>query len=89
MNITIGIYLFPFNKVVIKQPFKIIRETEKCYYTEHSRYLKADIGEPILKSISQYPYVEVVMVNANEKVLRKKLGEWFVSKACEICNIKM
>lgn len=89
MNITIGVYLFHLNKVIIKKPFEIKRETEKCYYIEHGRYLKADIGTPIIKSATQYPYVEVVMVDANEKALRKKLGEWFVGKACEICNIKM
>ena len=84
MNITIGVYLFHANKVVIKRPFPIVKETEKCYYTEQSRYLKANIGEPILKSVQVYPYIEVIMIDADEIDLKEKLGEWFARKACEI-----
>lgn len=88
MNITIGIYLVHLNKVIIKQPFGIKRETEKCYYTEHGRYLKADIGTPIIKSMSQYPYVEVVMIDADEETLREKLSQWFTDKAYEVWKIR-
>lgn len=81
MNITIILYSFGENKVISKVPFKIVRETEKCYFTEHARYLKSEIGTPSLRSTSAYPYIELVMVDADEKTLRKKLSEWFANKA--------
>lgn len=81
MNITIILYSFGENKVILKVPFKIVKETEKCYFTEHSRYLKSEIGIPSLRSTSAYPYIELVMVDADEKTLRKKLSEWFANKA--------
>ena len=89
MNITIGIYLFHSNEVIIKVPFEIIKETEKCYFTNERRYLKSEIGTPILKSVITYPYIELVMVDADEKTLRDGLSQWFTDKAYRIWNIKM
>lgn len=84
MNITIIIYIFHTNKVITKVPFKIVKETEKCFFTEHSRYLKSEIRKPTLKSATAYPYVELVMVDADEKTLREKLSQWFTNKANHI-----
>ena len=84
MNITIIIYTFHSNKVIVKVPFEIVRETEKCFFTEHGRYLQSKIGEPVLKSATTYPYVELVMVDADEKTLREELSKWFANKAHEI-----
>ena len=86
MNITIGIYSFHHNRVIIKVPFEIIRETGKCYFTKECRYLKSEIGKPILKSTTTYPYIELVMVDADEETLRSGLSEWFSDKATEICG---
>ena len=84
MNITTAIYSFHYNEVWVKVPFEIVRETEKCYYINHGRYLKSEINKPILKSATTYPYVELVMVDADEGTLREKLSEWFTNKAYEI-----
>lgn len=87
MNITIGIYSFHLNKVIIKVPFEIVKETEKCYFTNECRYLKSEIGKPILKSATAYPYIELVMVDAKEEILRDKLSKWFSDKAYYIWKI--
>lgn len=84
MNITIIIYTFDTNKVIVKVPFEIVRETEKCFFTEHGRYLKSEIGMPMLKSATNYPYIELVMVDANEETLREELSKWFVEAALRI-----
>lgn len=84
MFIRQAIYSFNNNNVIVKVPFDIERETEKCYYTKHGRYLKSEIGIPMLKSTTQYPYVEVVMIDATEEMLRSKLGEWFTERAVKI-----
>jgi hypothetical protein len=88
MNITIGLYHFYYNEVIIKMPFEIERETEKCYFTKGSRYYKSDIGKPVLRYASSYPYIEVVMVDADEEALREKLGQWFTDKAYEVWKIR-
>lgn len=84
MNITIVIYSFYHNEVIVKIPFKIERETEKCYQTADRRYLKSEIGKPILRYPTQYPYIELVMVDADEATLREELSKWFSNKAYEI-----
>ena len=84
MNITIIIYTFHNNKVIAKVPFEIVRETKKCFFTEHGRYLKSEIGEPILRSVTNYPYIELTMVDADEKTLREELSKWFTDRAYEI-----
>ncbi len=84
MNITIIIYTFDTNKVIVKVPFEIVRETEKCFFTEHSRYLKSEIGKSMLKSATNYPYLELVMVDADEKTLREGLSKWFINKSYEV-----
>ena len=87
MNITSIYYTFHNNKVIVKIPFKIVRETENCYFTEHGRYLKSEIGEAVLKSRTQYPYIELIMADADEETLRAELSKWFTNKANEV--IKM
>ena len=85
MNITSIVYLLCYNKVIVKVPFKIKKETDKCIYTKTGgRYLKSEIGKPILKSATQYPYIELTMIDADEKTLRKELSKWFSNKAGEI-----
>lgn len=85
MNITSIYYLFDSHKVIIKAPFKIVKETEKCFFTENgSRYLKDDIGKPFLKSPTQYPYIELVMIDADEQDLKDGLSKWFIDKAYQI-----
>ena len=90
MNITSIIYVFHHNEVIIKAPFEVIKETEKCFFTKNGcRYLKDEIGKPFLKSATTYPYIELVMVDADEAALRDGLSKWFTNKAYEVCNIKM
>ena len=87
MNITAIIYAFHSNSVIVKQPFEIVKETEKCYFTENCRYLKSEIGKPFLKYPSQYPYIELIMVDADESTLREELSKWFTGKAYEIWKL--
>jgi hypothetical protein len=85
MNITIAVYLFDIDKVVIKVPFKIVRETDKCFFIEQgNRYLKSEIGKPVLKSATTYPYVEIVMIDSDEETLKRELSKWFSNKALNI-----
>ena len=86
MNITIILYSFRENRVIFKVPFKIVKETEKCFFTEHSRYLKSEIGVVYLRSTTAYPYLELVMVDADEKTLKEELSKWFVNKAHNIIS---
>lgn len=89
MNITSIVYAFHNNEVIVKAPFEIVRETEKCFFTKNGcRYLKDEIGKPYLKSATQYPYIELVMVDANEKTLRVGLSKWFTDKACQVLKTK-
>lgn len=89
MNITSIVYAFHNNEVIVKAPFEIVRETEKCFFTKNGyRYLKDEIGKPYLKSSTQYPYIELVMVDASEETLRAGLSKWFTNKACQVGKIK-
>ena len=85
MNLTSIFYVFYNNEVIVKAPFEIVRETEKCFFTKSGcRYLKDEIGKPFLKSKTQYPYIELVMVDADEETLRNGLSKWFANKARQI-----
>ncbi len=85
MNITGIYYTFHNNNVITKVPFKIVKETENCFFTDSGcRYLKSEIGKPVLKSRTQYPYIELVMIDADEKTLREGLSKWFINKAHQI-----
>ena len=84
MSITTIIYAFHGNDTVVKVPFEIIKETEKCFFTKHGRYLKSEINRPILRSTTAYPYIELVMIDATDEVLREKLSKWFTNKAHQI-----
>lgn len=89
MNITSIYYQFYDGKVILKVPFKIVQETDKCFYIEHGhRYLKSEIGKPILRSATQYPYIELVMIDADEETLRKELSKWFADKAARIQSVE-
>lgn len=89
MNITSIYYQIYSGKVIVKVPFKIVRETEKCFFIESgNRYLKSEIGNPILRSATQYPYIELVMVDADEATLRKELSKWFTDEADRIIKVK-
>lgn len=88
MNITIGVYYFHSNQVVIKVPIEIVKETEKCYFTKCRRFLKSEVNKPILQSTTAYPYIRLVMVGANEESLRDGLSKWFSDKAYEVWRIK-
>ena len=88
MSITTGKYLFSCDDIIIRKPIEIIKETEKCFFTKRGRYLKSEIGIPILKSSTGYPYIEVVMVDANEEELKQKIGNWFYNKAKWIVDYK-
>lgn len=88
MNITIAIYDFKSNAVRILSPLEVIKETEKCYFAEHSRRLKGELGKPILKGETAYPYVYVAMIDATPEDLRSKLAEWFEEKANYILTTK-
>jgi hypothetical protein len=85
MNITIAIYSFDDNKVIVKTPFEIVQETDKCFFIEQgNRYLKSNIGKPMLKSATTYPYVEIIMIDADEETLKKELSKWFSNKALHV-----
>jgi len=84
MNITTIIYAFHGNDTVVKVPFEIIKETEKCFFTKHGRYLKSELDTPILRSSTAYSYIELVMIDATDEVLREKLSEWFTNKSHQI-----
>lgn len=91
MSITTAVYSFRLDKVVIQEPYKIEKETDKCYFTKNGRYLKSNLGKPAVKYVTtqtpfktSYPYIEVAMVDADETALRNKLSEWFADKAREI-----
>lgn len=81
MFIKQGFYDFYSGNVIIKDSFEIVKETDKCYFTENKRYLKSDLNIPILRSSSQYPYIELTMRDATEEMLRNKLAEWFTRQA--------
>lgn len=82
MNITVAYYLlFGLRHIVVKPPFRIVKETKRCYFTSDGRYLKSELGEPRLKSSTQYPYIEVAMVDASEEELIDKLSLWFSREA--------
>ena len=89
MNITSIVYTFHDNRVIVKVPFEIVKETDKCYFTKDGcRFLKWEIGEPFLKSKTTYPYIELVMVDADEVTLRDGLSKWFTDKAYEVWKTK-
>ena len=86
MNITNIFYTFHNNSVVVESPLKIVKETDKCYFTKKSRYLKADIGKPVIKYPTNYSYVHLAMVDADEDTLRRELSKWFTDKANQIVD---
>ena len=85
MNITGVLYVVQNNSVMLWKPQKVIKETDKCYFTESGRrYLKSEIGKPALFSPTEYSYVKLVMIDADEITLRTELSKWFSERAKEI-----
>ena len=85
MNITMATYDFNGYGLCIKEPFEIVRETEKCYfamtkYGEH-RFLKNDIGVLKHNMSDNCPHLKIIMINATKEELKEKLAEWFEQKA--------
>ena len=84
MHITTIIYSFYYDKVIIKTPCEIKKETDKYYCTKDKRHLKTNIGKPILKHNSNYPYIKIVMIDADEQTLKNELSKWFIDKANKV-----
>ena len=85
MYINSIVYLFGTREVIVRKPSKIVRETAKCFFTEDGyRWVKSEIGVPRLKSPTHYTYIELAMVDADEKILREELSKWFSTKAYEV-----
>lgn len=87
MNITIAYYYFNNNRVSFLTK-KIEKETDKCYFADRRRYSKDEIGIPLIKYISNYPYIELVMIDANEEDLRDGLAKWFNDKAYQVWKVR-
>lgn len=85
MYITRAWYLFNYDTMGFDSPEPIVKETVKCYHTSWllkiKTYRKSDIGKVILRYPSNYPFLEIIMIDADEQTLRKKLREWFEHKA--------
>lgn len=88
MNITSIYYTF-HNRKVILRVYNIVKETENCFFTKNGRYFKSEIGEPVLKSRTAYPYIELVMVDADLETLKTTLSKWFTDEAHFVRNVKM
>ena len=87
MNIKIAYYYFNNNSVSFLTK-KIEKETDKCYFADRRRYSKDEIGIPLIKYISNYPYIELVMIDANEEDLRDGLAKWFNDKAYQVWKVR-
>ncbi len=85
MYITRAWYLFNYDTMGFDSPEPIVKETAKCYQTswlcETKTYRKSEIGKVILRYPSNYPFLEIIMIDANEQTLREKLREWFEHRA--------
>lgn len=84
MKITSAIYYFDVAGIGVYES-EITRETPKCYFTEDGeRHHKDKLNKPILYSATNYPYIMVTMVDADQPTLKSKIREWFDKKANEI-----
>ena len=80
-------YSFWFDRLYISKPFKVIKETEKCYYIDDTyRYLKSEVGEPIIKYCNDDPYVDLKMIDTDEETMKKVMASWFQDKIDKIMN---
>ena len=85
MNITMATYDFNGYGLCLKDPFEIVRETEKCYfamtkYGEH-RFLKSDIGKFKHIKSDNCPYLKIIMIDATREELKNIIAEWFEKEA--------
>ena len=89
MNIKLIICSLVNYRVSIKT-FEVIRETEKCYFAKlgsmknEAMFLKDELNKVRHMSITSYPYLALTMADATEEELRRKLQNWFITKAKEI-----
>ena len=85
MNITIVIYSFYHDRVIIKVPFEIVRETEKCYFVKDGngeyRFIKAEIGKPIMKNFTDHPHIMLTMIDTDANTMKQVLAGWFTDRA--------
>lgn len=80
-------YSFWFDRLWVSKSWEIVRETEKCYYIDNTyRFLKSEIGKPIMKYCNDDPYVLLVMVDTDEETMRKVMIEWFQERIDKILN---
>lgn len=81
---------FDDNFVTIMCPYKkpIVKETEKCFFVKDTggRYLKSEMGKPILKYASSYPYISVYMVDATPEDILTRIAEWHRARADMLQN---
>ena len=86
MKISRIYYSFHNDQVIVKAPFEveIIKETEKSYITNKGNFVKKDIGVVKHLSKTSYPYLELTMIDADEKELRYELSRWFDEKALRV-----
>lgn len=80
-NITIAVYYFGDDKIVFKKPFPIVRETEKCFYSDYTSVRKDTLGKAIFRKGEGSPYLVVEAIDKNEEELRILFADWFANKA--------
>ena len=102
MDISIITYDFDRSKVAVRGPYEIVKETDKCYfYTYTEKYLghtyhkqrkilKDRIGKIIHRKAygGTPPYLELSMIDVNERVLREKFSGWFTDEAYKVIEQK-
>ena len=94
MKITIiHAHLTGFWGASILKKQEIVKETEKCYFAvdvsgNKMRYLKEDIGIPIIRYPSYRPYLEYILVDGTKQQLRDGLAKWFNERAKTVKNGK-
>lgn len=93
MNITSIFYDFDSNKITISEPYEITKETEKCYFYErkygNGRILKNEVGKVLNRSAygGNSSYLQLTMIDADERKLREELSKWFTKEAYRVCKM--
>lgn len=92
MNITMATYDFNGYGLCIKEPFEIVKETEKCYfamtkYGKH-RFLKSDIGVLKHNTANYCPHLKIIMIDATKDELTNIFAECFEKEANRLRKIK-
>ena len=85
MRITNIWYRFCDEYISISDPIEIVKETDKTFIgINGERISKSQVGTPMLKSKTYYPFVDLYMIDADETTLRERLASWFRDKGLEI-----